>query len=89
MRHISSNILLELQEAADLPSEEALKVELLFWESVKDGANVELFQAYLDKFPDGQFAELAKVAIEEILAAQPVPSLDDSRRIAKLVWQLS
>jgi adenylate cyclase len=86
---IATTRLLELQEAADLPSEEALKVELLFWESVKDGANVELFQAYLDKFPDGQFAELAKVAIEEILAAQPVPSLDDSRRIAKLVWQLS
>jgi adenylate cyclase len=85
---IAATRLAELQKTADLPSEEALKVELLFWESVKDSFNLELFQAYLDKFPEGQFADLAKVAIEEILAAQPVPSLDDSRRIAKLVTQL-
>lgn len=78
----------DLQTATDLFSEEALKVELLFWESVKDSANADLFQAYLERFPEGQFADLAKVAREECLSAQPVPTLDDSRRIAKLVWSL-
>jgi len=86
---IARTRLTELQNAADLPSEEALKVELLFWESVKDSSNADLFQVYLDRFPDGQFADLAKLAREQCLSAQPVPTLEDSRRIAKLVWSLS
>jgi adenylate cyclase len=85
---IARTRLTDLQTATDLFSEEALKVELLFWESVKDSANADLFQAYLERFPEGQFADLAKVAREECLSAQPVPTLDDSRRIAKLVWSL-
>jgi class 3 adenylate cyclase len=45
----------DLETAPELPAEEALKVELLFWESVKDSSDPEPFQAYLDKYPQGQF----------------------------------
>jgi hypothetical protein len=40
-------------------------IELSFWDSIKNSTNPEDFKAYLDKYPDGQFAALAK------LRAQP------------------
>ena len=48
-----------LGTAPELPAEDALKVELLFWETVKDSSDPEPFQAYLDKYPQGQFVDLA------------------------------
>src|SRR2546421_5819333 len=35
-------------------------IELSFWDSIKNSNNPNDFKAYLDKYPDGQFAELAK-----------------------------
>jgi formylglycine-generating enzyme required for sulfatase activity len=35
-------------------------VEISFWESIKSSADADDFQAYLDKYPGGQFAALAK-----------------------------
>ena len=38
-------------------------MELAFWESVRDTDDADLLQAYLDRYPDGTFANLAKVMI--------------------------
>lgn len=35
-------------------------MELSFWETIKNSNNPEDFRSYLDKYPDGQFASLAK-----------------------------
>ncbi|BAO30623.1 hypothetical protein SUTH_02844 [Sulfuritalea hydrogenivorans sk43H] len=35
-------------------------VEISFWESIKNSSDVEDFQAYLDKYPNGQFVALAE-----------------------------
>ena len=43
-----------------------LEVELLFWETVKDSNNRELYKAYLEKFPKGAYTELAKKKIDEL-----------------------
>jgi hypothetical protein len=40
--------------------------ELLFWESVKNGNEIAPYQAYLDQFPQGTFAGLAKLNIQKI-----------------------
>jgi serine/threonine-protein kinase len=45
-------------------------IELAFWNSVKDSTEPRLYQEYLSKYPDGQFASLAKTKIE-ILSKQP------------------
>jgi WD40 repeat protein/uncharacterized caspase-like protein len=37
--------------------------ELSFWETIKDSTDPEDFKAYLEKYPNGQFAELAKVRV--------------------------
>ncbi|WP_395020920.1 caspase family protein [Dongia sp.] len=40
-------------------------IELAFWDAIKDSKSAEDYQAYLDKYPDGDFAPLAR------LRAQP------------------
>ena len=40
-------------------------IELAYWDTVKDSGNPEMFQAYLDKYPHGEFAQLARAKIVE------------------------
>ena len=35
--------------------------ELDFWNSIKDSKKAEDYQSYLDKYPNGNFADLAKL----------------------------
>ena len=40
---------------------QAHAVEILFWESIKDGGDPALFQAYLDNYPEGAFRAIAEI----------------------------
>ena len=40
-------------------------VELAFWDTVKDSENPQMYEAYLESYPDGAFAALAKVRLSE------------------------
>ena len=40
--------------------------EITFWNSVKDTANPEELKAYLEAFPDGTFAPLAKIRLQSL-----------------------
>ena len=54
-------------EASQQPSGEAsLAVELAYWNSIKDSANPAVFAAYLTDHPEGSFATLAKIKLEEL-----------------------
>jgi hypothetical protein len=46
-------------------------MELSFWDSVKNSTNVDDFKAYLEKYPEGQFASLAKNKIKNLEAVAP------------------
>jgi hypothetical protein len=49
-------------------------VEITFWNSVKDSRNPAEIAAYLDKYPDGTFASLAKIRLESLKSkAMPTP----------------
>ena len=39
---------------------------LEFWETIKDSDDPDLFQAYLDEYPNGVFAPLAKIKIKKL-----------------------
>jgi adenylate cyclase len=41
-------------------------VELAFWDTVKDSDNAAMFDAYLERYPDGAFAPLAKVRLSDL-----------------------
>jgi hypothetical protein len=43
-------------------------VEITFWNTIKDSKNPEEFAAYLRKYPQGQFVELARIRMNAILA---------------------
>ena len=60
-----------LESKADLApaSVEADPTELTFWDTVKDSDNPAMYEAYLEKYPEGSFAALAKVRIDELRAA--------------------
>ena len=46
--------------------------DALFWQSIKDSKNAADYKAYLSKYPQGTFAELAKIRIAEIEKAAVV-----------------
>jgi hypothetical protein len=44
-------------------------VEVAFWNSIKNDKNPQLFEAYLRRYPNGAFADIAKITLEELKAA--------------------
>jgi hypothetical protein len=42
------------------------EMEITFWSAVKDAKSKDLLQTYLDRYPAGNFAGLAKVLIEQL-----------------------
>src|SRR5258708_19518761 len=49
-------------------------IELSFWESIKNSTNPDDFKSYLDKYPYGQFAALAKSRAQPNKPASSQPS---------------
>ena len=45
-------------------------IELAFWNSVKDSKNADLLRAYLSQYPQGIFADLAKVMINDLTGGE-------------------
>jgi formylglycine-generating enzyme required for sulfatase activity len=59
----------------------ATAAELIFWNSIKDSTNPDDFKVYLKKYPNGEFAELAKNRLKVLEAAKSstIPNPTDSR----------
>jgi formylglycine-generating enzyme required for sulfatase activity len=53
-------------------------VELSFWETIKNSTDAEDFKAYLEQYPNGRFAALAKRRVANLTAA-PTGSTDAGR----------
>lgn len=71
------------------PSGSDRQLELSYWNSVKDSKSPTLLQTYLDRYPSGYFADLARAMIRELNAppAAPERPLGESER-AHLVRSL-
>ena len=76
------------QSASATPPEPSLdpsRIEVAFWNSIKDEKNPHLFEAYLKRYPNGAFADIARITLEELKAAAPTPTpaqADDSAQIS-------
>jgi formylglycine-generating enzyme required for sulfatase activity len=57
--------------AAILPKDTPEQYELTFWESIKDSNHVGDYEAYLQAYPNGRFAALAKARIARLKANAP------------------
>ena len=63
--------------------------EFDFWISIKDSKKAEDYQAYLDKYPNGNFADLAKLRMKKYAAAPattPAPAAVDPRQADIAYW---
>jgi adenylate cyclase len=61
--------LLQEQQAPAEPATtdpDLVAVELAFWDTVKHSDNPAMYEAYLERYPDGAFAALAKVRLSEV-----------------------
>ncbi len=67
------------REAASATDQAA--IELAYWNTIKDTKSVDAYQAYLDEYPDGQFAKLAKVLIKQIQQSARQTELQRKQRI--------
>jgi hypothetical protein len=70
------------------PVPDAASIEVAFWNSIKDEKNPSLFEAYLKRYPNGAFADIARITLEELKAAArkpPAPSVDDAVQISDSV----
>jgi class 3 adenylate cyclase len=59
-------------EAAPAPADsDIVAVELAFWDTVKDSDNPAMYEAYLERYPEGAFAALAKLRLDELGSSPP------------------
>jgi adenylate cyclase len=54
------------QDAVGMRDPHHREIELSFWESVRESDNPTLIQAYLEKYPNGEFSALAQIRIGEL-----------------------
>ena len=67
-----------LAPALPAPGPDPEVVEVAFWNSIKDSRNPAEIKTYLDQYPDGRFAALAKVRLGDLAPAQPKPPTVDA-----------
>jgi len=65
------------------------EMEIALWNAVKDSKSPAVLQAYLDRFPTGTFAGLARVLIEQVKqantkAGQDAPGAAEGSRVAAM-----
>jgi hypothetical protein len=42
------------------------ETELVFWQTIKESKDVDDFRAYLRRYPNGQFSEIAKNRVKRL-----------------------
>ncbi|MEL7491421.1 MAG: SUMF1/EgtB/PvdO family nonheme iron enzyme [Pseudomonadota bacterium] len=69
---------------AGASSDSHLTIENTFWTSIKDGGDKSDFEAYLKRYPDGHFADLARnrLTMLERSAAAAAPSIAPTQNAA-------
>jgi hypothetical protein len=71
-----------LVEPKNVTPPQAQQVELVFWSSVKDSTSASVLRTYLDRYPSGEFAIIAKALIAhyEQQAKLSLAALEEERR---------
>jgi len=61
--------------------------ELTFWETIKTSTNADDFKSYLDKYPEGQFAALAKNKLETLSRSSSLRDSTADSQTEVTFWQ--
>jgi adenylate cyclase len=60
------------EEAGGMRDPQDREIELSFWESVRESENPALVEAYLQKYPKGEFSSLAEIRVRELRDSGPI-----------------
>ena len=83
----SSRIYLKAPKPVAQPKPDSSGIELAYWNAIKGSDSAEVIQSYLDKYPKGHFAFLARLRLKEIGAAAKKAKAEAERQQAALVAQ--
>jgi class 3 adenylate cyclase len=72
---------------AEPTAAEQQSVEIVFWESIKESARAADYEAYLEQYPDGSFAALARTRLEEFASAQGGMRDPQDREVELSFWE--
>lgn len=61
-------------------------IELAFWDTIKNSNNPDDFKGYLDKYPDGQFAALARSRAQGVRAPASLTTPVDGNSMEMTFW---
>jgi class 3 adenylate cyclase len=77
----------ELPKASALAMPDPKTVELVFWESIKDSLRAADYEAYLERYPVGDFAALARARLAELIEAAGTVRDPTDREIELAFWE--
>ena len=60
--------LASLATGPSIGSDSEVKLQISYWESVKDSDDQAMFRAYLEKYPNGHFNDLALARLAQLQA---------------------
>ena len=60
-----------------ISKETKLKQEMLLWETVKDSKDASMYQAYLQEFPKGTFANIAHIKLKHLQKTQSIEQTNE------------
>lgn len=76
-----------LEHPAADPQGAEPSVEIVFWESIKESARPADYEAYLEQYPEGSFAALARTRLEEFDSAQGGMRDPQDREVEMAFWE--
>jgi len=67
--------------AAAPASPDVVSLEVTFWNSIKDSKDPQLFEAYLKRYPNGTFVDIARINLEQfkVAVAKPIDTAPGDR----------
>jgi len=71
-------------QALESPTEPS--VEIVFWESIKESVRPADYEAYLEQYPEGSFAALARTRLEEFASAEGGMRNPQDREVEMAFW---
>ena len=74
------------QPAPEPTAAEQQSVEIVFWESIKESVRQADYEAYLEQYPEGAFAPLARTRLEEFASAQGGMRDPQDREVELAFW---
>jgi len=74
------------QLAVEQPPAEQQSVEIVFWESIKESVRPADYEAYLEQYPEGNFAALAQTRLDEFASTHGGMRDPQDREVELAFW---